>query len=71
MKKPKAEVPKVADPIPVPQPDDPTLIETRRSVRQAASNRQGSANSLLTPGGAKGVASGGGTKRRRLGYGAL
>lgn len=70
MKSGKTAAPKVAEPVPVPQPDDPALIDTRRKARSSAEAREGSRNSLLTPGGGKGV-SGGGTSRKRLGYGAI
>ena len=66
-----AKMPKVAEPIPVPQPDDASLIDTRRAVRTAADAQQGTAASLLTPGGGKGVSGSAGTPRKRLGYGAV
>lgn len=71
MKSKAPKPPKVADPIPVPQPDDPALIDTRRAVRRAADDREGTSASLLTPGRARGVTGGGGTQRRRLGYGSI
>lgn len=70
MKSKTPKTPKVADPIPVPQPDDPSLIDTRRAARSTAEAREGTRASLLTPGGARGV-TGGDTSRRRLGYGAI
>jgi hypothetical protein len=71
MKSGKTQAPKVADPVPVPQPDDPALIETKRRARGTAEAREGTRASLLTPGGSKGVSSSGGTQRKRLGYGAI
>jgi hypothetical protein len=70
MKTSTPKPPAVAEPIPVPQPDDPALIDTRRSARVAASQREGTSASLLTPGRAKGVLGDGGTTRKRLGMGA-
>jgi hypothetical protein len=71
MKSKTPKPPKVADPIPVPQPDDPALIDTKRTARAAAGAREGTSASLLTPGGARGVTGGGGTSRKRLGYGSV
>jgi hypothetical protein len=69
----KAKTPKtpvVADPVPVPQADDPELLDVKRTTRIAAEDREGSRASLLTPGGARGV-SGGDTERKRLGMGSI
>lgn len=70
MKSKAPKAPEVAAPVPVPQPDDPALIDTRRRVRTTAEGREGSSASLLTPGRGRGVG-GGDTKRKQLGYGAL
>lgn len=70
MKSPKTKTPPISDPVPVPQPDDPALIDVRRRTREQASEREGTAASLLTPGGASGVTGGDQPKRKRLGYGA-
>lgn len=70
MKSKSPKAPKVADPVPVPQPDSPELIDTRRTTRAAAEQREGSTASLLTPGGAKGVASSD-SERKRLGYSSI
>ena len=70
MKTPKVQTPKAAAPIPVAQPDDPALIDTKRAVRRAADEREGSAGSLLA-GGASGDTSEGKTRKKRLGAGAL
>lgn len=63
--------PEVAAAVPVPQTDDPALLDVRRRVRSDASGREGARASLLTPGGASGVSGSGGTKRKTLGYGAV
>ena len=70
MKSKTPKAPTVAAPVPVPQPDSPELIEVKRQTRATAESREGSRASLLTPGGAKGVASGDG-ERKRLGYGSI
>ncbi len=71
MKSPKAaKAPAVAAPIPVPQANSPEMVEVKRAARTTAEAREGTRASLLTPGGAKGVA-GGDTERKRLGYGAI
>ena len=71
MKAKTPKTPEVAQPIPVPQPDDPALIDTRRAVRRSADAQQGSSASLLTPSNARGVTGSGSTMRRQLGYGAV
>jgi hypothetical protein len=71
MKSKSPKAPTVAAPVPVPQTDDPTLIDVKRGVRANAMEREGSRASLLTPGGSRGASGSGGTKRSRLGYGAL
>ena len=50
MKTPKTKAPEVAQAVPVPQPDDPALIDVKRRTRTAAAGREGSRNSLLTLG---------------------
>jgi hypothetical protein len=70
MKTPKTKAPEVAQAVPVPQPDDPALIDVKRRTRTAAAGREGSRNSLLTPGGSRGV-TGGSSGRKQLGYGAI
>lgn len=70
MKSKSPKTPKVADPVPVPQPDSPELVDVRRSAALRAGEREGSSASLLTPGGAQGVA-GGDAERKRLGYGSI
>jgi hypothetical protein len=67
-KTPKA--PTVAAPVPVPQQDSPEMIDVKRATRLDAETREGTRASLLTPGGARGLASGD-TQRKRLGYGAI
>jgi hypothetical protein len=63
--------PKVAAPVPVPQPDDPNLVDVKRQVALDASQREGFRSSLLTPGGARGVTRSdeNSPKRRMLGPG--
>lgn len=70
MKSKTPKPPTVAAPIPVPQTDDPSLIDVKRNVRANAAEREGTRASLLTPGGSAGVG-GGDTRRKMLGYGAL
>lgn len=70
MKAPKVQTPKAAAPIPVAQPDDPTLIDSQRTFRRAAQDREGSSGSLLA-GGSKGDTSDAKTRKKRLGAGAL
>ncbi len=71
MKSPKVpDPPPVADPVPVPQPDDPALEGVKRDVRISAENRRGSRASLLTPGGSSGVSSSQ-NRSKRLGYGSI
>lgn len=71
MKSKSPKAPAVAAPVPVPQTDDPALIDTKRRVRANAEEREGSAASLLTPGKSRGVSGSGGTSRKRLGYGSI
>lgn len=71
MKSKAPKAPTVAQAVPVPQADDPTLIDVKRGVRANAMEREGSRASLLTPGGSRGTSAAGGTRRSRLGYGAL
>ncbi len=71
MKSPKTKAPVPAQAVPVPQPDDPALIDVKRKTRSAASSREGAHNSLLTPGGSKGVSGSGSSGRKQLGYGAI
>jgi hypothetical protein len=71
MKSKTPKAPEVAAPVPVPQTDDPALIDVKRRVRTSAQDREGARASLLTPGGASGVGSSGGTKRKTLGYGGM
>lgn len=70
MKTPKVSTPKTPDPIPVAQPDSPELVDVQRARRKTASEREGSSASLLSGGGG-GDTSDAGTKKKRLGAGAL
>jgi hypothetical protein len=69
-KTPKTSTPKPSAPIPIAQPDDPNLVDVQRARRKTASEREGSAQSLLSGGGA-GDTSDAGTRKKRLGSGAL
>jgi hypothetical protein len=69
MKTPKVKTPTPSAPIPVPQLDSPELIDVQRGARRAAADREGSSASLLS--GSSGDKSEGGTKKKRLGAGAL
>jgi hypothetical protein len=71
MKTPKVgKTPAPAAAVPLPQLDSPELIDVQRSRRREASEREGSSQSLLAGGGA-GDTSTGGTRKKRLGSGAL
>lgn len=70
MKTPKVKAaPTPSAPIPVPQMDSPELIDVQRNRRAAASEREGSSASLLS--GGQGDTSSAGTRKKRLGAGAL
>ncbi len=71
MKAKTPKTPKVADPVPVPQADDPGLVDVKRRTAAAAGEREGMRSSLLTPGVAKGTTGSGDTTRRRLGFGSM
>jgi len=54
-------------PIPVPQLDAPSLIDSVRTSAKIAADEEGVAGSLLTPGGGSGVIGSARTRKKTLG----
>lgn len=72
MRTPKAiKAPTPSAPVPVPQLDSPELIDVQRERRRSADDREGTSSSLLSGSAGTGDRSSAGTKRKRLGVGAL
>lgn len=70
MKTPKTQkTPTPAAPVPMPQLDSPELVDVQRERRRASASREGSSASLLS--GGRGDTSDSGTRKKRLGAGAL